>query len=124
MKQVTKVHYHKQSKTLDVYFDDESHATFSSEFLRVHSPSAEVQGHGNEPMKLVLDKQSVGIKKIEPVGHYALRLDFDDGHNSGLFSWAYLHHLQDQQTSLWQTYQQRVVEHEASKDSVPIKFVP
>lgn len=124
MKQVTKVHYHKQSKTLDVYFDDESTCTFTSEFLRVHSPSAEVQGHGSGPMKLVLGKSQVGILKIVPVGHYALRLDFDDNHNSGLFSWAYFSHLQAQHDDLWQTYQQRVTEHQASKDSVPIKFVP
>ena len=124
MKQVIKVHHHTVSKTLDVYFDDDSHCTFSCEFLRVHSPSAEVQGHGNEPMKLVLNKQSVNIKQIEPVGHYALRLDFNDGHNSGLFSWAYFSHLQAQHDELWQTYQQRLAEHNANKDSVPIKFVP
>ncbi len=124
MKQVTKVHYHKQSKTLDVYFDDDSTDTFTSEFLRVHSPSAEVQGHGSEPIKLVLGKSQVGVSKIEPVGHYALRLAFDDGHNSGLFSWAYFSHLQAQHDELHQTYQQRVAEHQASKDSVPIKFVP
>jgi len=124
MKQVIKVHYHSVSKTLDVYFDDDSTCTFSSEFLRVHSPSAEVQGHGNEPMKLVLGKSQVSISKIEPVGHYAIRLIFDDNHNSGLFSWSYFSHLQAKHDELWQTYQQRVAEHQASKDSVPIKFVP
>ena len=70
MKEVTKVHYHSVSKVLDVHFDDQTLAQFSAEFLRVHSPSAEVQGHGNEQMKLVLGKQQVGISKIEPVGHY------------------------------------------------------
>lgn len=99
MKQVTKVHYHSVSKNLDVYFDDNSEVIFSAEFLRVHSPSAEVQGHGSEPMKLVLNKQAVGIKTITPVGHYALRLEFDDGHNSGLFSWQYFAKLQAEQTS-------------------------
>lgn len=124
MKHVTKVHYHSVSKNLDVYFDDDSMAVFSSEFLRVHSPSAEVQGHGAEPMKLVLNKQHVGIKGIVPVGHYALRLDFDDGHNSGLFSWSYFETLQAQQKTLWDKYQARLAEHEQNKDSVPIKFVP
>lgn len=124
MKQVIKVHYHTVSKTLDVHFDDDSTCTFSSEFLRVHSPSAEVQGHGNEPMKLVLGKSQVGISKIEPVGHYAIKLIFDDNHNSGLFSWSYFSHLQAKHDELWQTYQQRLAEHQASKDSVPIKFVP
>ena len=124
MKHVTKVHYHSVSKNLDVYFDDDSKTIFSCEFLRVHSPSAEVQGHGSGPMKLVLNKQTVGIKNIVPVGHYALRLDFDDGHKSGLFSWRYFEKLQQQQDTLWNEYLARVTEHEESKDSVPIKFVP
>ncbi|MBQ4832614.1 DUF971 domain-containing protein [Pseudoalteromonas sp. MMG010] len=124
MKLVTKVHYHSVSKTLDVYFDDDTKAIFSCEFLRVHSPSAEVQGHGAEPMKLVLNKSNVAIKNIVPVGHYALRLDFDDGHNSGLFSWAYFTYLQGSQDTLWQTYQQRCTEQQAQQDSVPIKFIP
>ncbi|MEM5547236.1 gamma-butyrobetaine hydroxylase-like domain-containing protein [Pseudoalteromonas fuliginea] len=124
MKHVTKVHYHSVSKNLDVYFDDDSQAVFSCEFLRVHSPSAEVQGHGSGPMKLVLNKQDVGIKSITPVGHYALRLDFDDGHNSGLFSWHYFVKLQEQHDTLWAEYLERVIELKQSKDSVPIKFIP
>ncbi len=124
MKEVTKVHYHSVSKVIDIYFDDESIAQFSAEFLRVYSPSAEVQGHGNERMKLVLGKQQVGISKIEPVGHYAIRLVFSDNHKSGLFSWHYLAELQANQAKLWQQYQTQVAEHEANKDSVPIKFVP
>jgi len=115
MKHVIKVHYHSVSKNLDVYFDDDSQAVFSCEFLRVHSPSAEVQGHGSGPMKLVLNKQSVGIKNIVPVGHYALRLDFDDGHNSGLFSWSYFEKLQAQQQTLSNEYLARVAEHEQNK---------
>ena len=124
MKHVTKVHYHSVSKNLDVYFDDDTKSVFTCEFLRVHSPSAEVQGHGSGPMKLILNKQSVGIKNIEPVGHYALRLDFDDGHNSGLFSWQYFAKLQEQQNTLWDEYLKRVNDHKNNKDSVPIKFVP
>ncbi|MEH6818071.1 MAG: gamma-butyrobetaine hydroxylase-like domain-containing protein [Pseudoalteromonas distincta] len=124
MKHVIKVHYHSVSKNLDVYFDDDSQAVFSCEFLRVHSPSAEVQGHGSGPMKLVLNKQSVGIKNIVPVGHYALRLDFDDGHNSGLFSWSYFEKLQAQQQTLSNEYLARVAEHEQNKNNVPIKFIP
>jgi DUF971 family protein len=124
MKHVTKVHYHRISKNLDVYFDDDSQTVFSCEFLRVHSPSAEVQGHGSSPMKLVLNKASVGIKNIAPIGHYALRLDFDDGHNSGLFSWQYFSKLQAQHDALHADYLKRVNEHEKSKDSVPIKFIP
>jgi DUF971 family protein len=124
MKHVTKVHYHRISKNVDVYFDDDSTAVFSCEFLRVHSPSAEVQGHGAQQIKLVLNKDKVAISSIVPVGHYALRLDFDDGHNSGLFSWAYFTYLQSEQATLWETYQQRCREHAQAKDSVPIKFIP
>ncbi|WP_372759878.1 gamma-butyrobetaine hydroxylase-like domain-containing protein [Pseudoalteromonas sp.] len=124
MKHVTKVHYHRVSKNLDVYFDDNSKAIFSTEFLRVHSPSAEVQGHGSAPMKLVLNKHAVAITHIIPVGHYALRLEFDDGHNSGLFSWQYFAKLQAQQDTLWHDYVARVAEHNNHQDSVPIKFIP
>ena len=73
---------------------------------------------------MFFNKQSVGIKKIVPVGHYALRLDFDDGHNSGLFSWNYFAKLQEQQTKLWNEYLERVSENTKNKDSVPIKFIP
>jgi DUF971 family protein len=120
---VTKLHYHQQSRLLDVYFDDDTQHTLSCEFLRTHSPSAEVQGHG-EGMKLVLNKQNVAIKDIEPVGHYAVRLCFDDGHNTGLYSWQYLRTLCADQAKLWGEYQARVKAHQDSKHSVPIKFVP
>ncbi|KZN48976.1 gamma-butyrobetaine hydroxylase-like domain-containing protein [Pseudoalteromonas luteoviolacea] len=124
MYQVTKLHYHRQSKLLDITFDDNLHASVSAEFLRTHSPSAEVQGHSPEQAQLVLNKQAVTIIKIEPVGHYAVRLCFDDGHNSGLFSWQYLRKLCNNREQLWQQYQDKVAAHLKSKDSVPIKFVP
>ncbi|KZX01223.1 gamma-butyrobetaine hydroxylase-like domain-containing protein [Pseudoalteromonas luteoviolacea] len=124
MYQVTKLHYHRTSKLLDIHFDDDLTVTLSCEFLRTHSPSAEVQGHGPSQPQLVLNKQNVQISQLEPVGHYAIRLCFDDGHNSGLFSWQYLRKLCTEHKSLWQTYQQRVEAHQQSKDSVPIKFVP
>ncbi|WP_046004918.1 gamma-butyrobetaine hydroxylase-like domain-containing protein [Pseudoalteromonas rubra] len=120
MYQVTKLHYHKVQKTLDVHFDDDLSHSLSAEFLRVHSPSAEVQGHGPGQQQLVLNKQDVTISQIEPVGHYAVRLVFDDGHNSGLFSWQYLRKLCEQHETLWQDYQQRV----SAKHDVPIKFMP
>ncbi|MBQ4813396.1 hypothetical protein A7985_20195 [Pseudoalteromonas luteoviolacea] len=124
MYQVTKLHYHRASKQLDIYFDDDLTVTLSCEFLRTHSPSAEVQGHGPSQQQLVLNKQDVQISQLEPVGHYAVRLCFDDGHNSGLFSWQYLRKLCTEHESLWHTYQQRVTAHQQNKDSVPIKFVP
>ncbi|WP_010386188.1 gamma-butyrobetaine hydroxylase-like domain-containing protein [Pseudoalteromonas rubra] len=120
MYQVTKLHYHTRQSQLDVYFDDGLTHTLSAEFLRVHSPSAEVQGHGPGQQQLVLNKQHVAISQIEPVGHYAVRLVFDDGHNSGLFSWQYLRKLSEQEDELWQLYQQRV----AARHDVPIKFTP
>ncbi|OHU86044.1 MULTISPECIES: gamma-butyrobetaine hydroxylase-like domain-containing protein [Pseudoalteromonas] len=121
---VTKLHYHQQSHTLDVYFDDGQQYTLSAELLRTHSPSAEVQGHGKGEMKLVLNKHNVAIASIEPVGHYAVRLCFDDGHNTGLFSWQYLRTLCTDQQALWARYLERVKTHQDSEHSVPIKFMP
>ena len=80
-------------RTLHVVFDDDSHATLEAEYLRVESPSAEVQGHGAAQKKLVLGKENIMISGVEPVGNYAIRLQFDDGHDSGLYTWDYLHEL-------------------------------
>ena len=124
MKHVTKVHYHSVSKNLDVYFDDDSQAVFSCEFLRVHSPSAEVQGHGSGPMKLVFNKQSVGIKNFPNFVHYAFFLYFDAGHNRVLFRCKFFEKIPAHQATLWDEYLKRVSEHNNSKDSVPIKFIP
>ncbi|MBQ4839396.1 gamma-butyrobetaine hydroxylase-like domain-containing protein [Pseudoalteromonas luteoviolacea] len=124
MYQVTKLHYHRQSKQLDISFDDGMKVTLSAELLRTHSPSAEVQGHSPEQAQLVLNKQNVTLNAIEPVGHYAVRLCFDDGHNSGLFSWQYLRKLCTNHPVLWAQYQEKVQQHHKNKDSVPIKFVP
>lgn len=91
-------------KTLTLKFYDGSSASFTAEFLRVHSPSAEVQGHSREQKQIVSGKQSVAIMKIEPVGNYAVRISFDDMHNTGLFSWAYFHEMADRQDELWTAY--------------------
>jgi len=124
---VTKLHYHQQAKILDVYFENTSNDTslshFSTEFLRVNSPSAEVQGHGKEEMKLVTNKKQVKINEIEAVGHYAVKLIFDDGHDSGIYSWQYLEYLQLNQETLWQKYLNRLTKHNASRDQIiPIKI--
>ena len=76
-----------------VSYDDGSEFQLSCEYLRVHSPSAEVKGHGPGQETLQTGKEEVGISAVEPVGHYAVRLIFDDGHDSGLFTWQYLHEL-------------------------------
>jgi DUF971 family protein len=89
---------------LEVDFESGEGFTFPAEFLRVESPSAEVQGHGGEEKRIVPGKRGVNITAAEPVGNYAVRLVFDDGHDSGLFTWAYLHELGRNQDRLWKTY--------------------
>ena len=88
----------------------------SCEFLRVHSPSAEVKGHGPGQEVLQTGKIGVNITAIKPVGHYALQLVFDDGHDTGLYSWDYLHQLCSQQETLWQQYLERMTAAGASRD--------
>ena len=112
---VSKLHYHRHSKTLDVHFADGLQACFSAEFLRVLSPSAEVRGHGKP--QLVANKREVAIRQILPVGHYAVKLVFDDGHDSGLYSWTYLRHLAQQQDPMWQDYLARLKVANAVRDS-------
>jgi len=98
----------KPDRVLEVAFDDDQVYRLSFEYLRTHSPSAEVRGHGGGPMQLVLGKETVGVTRIEPVGQYAIRLVFDDGHDSGLFTWKYLYELGLTHPQKWGEYQQRV----------------
>ena len=93
---------HKASKTLTLTYASGEEFTLPAEFLRVHSPSAEVQGHG-KPI-LQFGKLNVRLTKIEPAGQYALKLTFDDGHDSGLFTWDYLYQLAVRQDALWADY--------------------
>jgi len=103
----TEIKLRKSSRLLVVSFDDASFE-FSFEYLRVHSPSAEVQGHGPGQETLQTGKEDVEITAIEPVGHYAVRLLFSDGHNTGLYTWAYLRELGDNMDSNWQSYLDRL----------------
>ena len=89
----TEIKLRQESHLLDVSFADGSTFSLTWEYLRVFSPSAEVRGHSPTQAVLQLDKQDARIVRIEPVGQYALRLEFDDGHNTGLYSWSYLHEL-------------------------------
>lgn len=89
----TLIRLRRKSRLLSVSFDDDRSFDLPFEFLRVNSPSAEVQGHGPGQRVTVTGKENVGIKAVEPVGHYAVRLVFDDGHDSGLYTWKYLHEL-------------------------------
>jgi DUF971 family protein len=100
----TELNLHRQSRVLEISFDDGSHFNFPCEFLRVYSPSAEVQGHGPGEGTLQVGKEDVNIDQIEPVGHYAICLHFDDEHNTGIYSWEYLYNLGKNQEGLWQEY--------------------
>jgi DUF971 family protein len=98
----TDIKLHKASKTLSLKYASGEEYHLPAEFLRVHSPSAEVQGHG-KPI-LQFGKIAVGLSKVEPAGQYALKLTFDDGHDSGLFTWEYLYQLAVRQEDLWNDY--------------------
>lgn len=99
---------HQKSRSLDVSFDDGHDFVFSCEFLRVYSPSAEVRGHGPGEEVLQLDKEDVNIVEIKPVGTYAVKFVFDDGHDTGIYSWDYLHTIGLHQDKLWQEYLQNL----------------
>lgn len=98
------IKFHKKSKLLEIIFDDNTECMLSSEFLRVHSPSAEVQGHSPEQAVLQVGKENVSINNIEPVGNYAIKIFFSDGHDTGLYSWQYLHMLAKNYQKLWTEY--------------------
>lgn len=104
----TDIKLHQKSRFLEVTFDDGSHFKLPCEFLRVNSPSAEVRGHGPGQEVLQVGKENVNIIQIEPVGSYAVCLFFDDGHNTGLYSWDWLHHLGMNQEKLWKEYLARL----------------
>ncbi len=95
------------SRLLEVSFDDGTRFAMTFEYLRVFSPSAEVKGHGGGEGVLQLGKQNVGISAVEPVGNYALRLIFDDGHDTGLYSWSVLHELGRHAQANWARYLER-----------------
>ena len=97
-----------RSHVLEVAFDDGERYLLPFEYLRVYSPSAEVRGHGPGQEVLVTGKQNVGIRAVEPIGQYAVKLVFDDGHDTGLYSWNYLRELGDNQAENWAKYQARV----------------
>lgn len=101
----TAITLHRASRALEVAFDDGTVFRLPAEYLRVESPSAEVQGHAPEQKILVAGKREVGIEAVEPVGHYAVALRFTDGHSTGLYTWAYLHQLGREQAARWFVYE-------------------
>ena len=98
------VRYISADKRLEVGFDNGVRFSYPAELLRVESPSAEVQGHSASEKKIVAGRKHVGIMEIEPVGNYAIRIRFDDLHDTGLFSWQYLYQLGENQDEIWQAY--------------------
>jgi DUF971 family protein len=110
-KTITQIILHKTARTLEVIFASGEQFVLPFEYLRVFSPSAEVRGHGYGQEKLVLDKSNINITKIEPVGNYAIKPFFDDGHSSGIFSWATLYDLGLRQQQNWESYLNRVKQH-------------
>lgn len=103
----TEIKLRSRSRLLEVTFADGSRFELPFEYLRVHSPSAEVKGHGPGQEVLVRGKQDVGIRAVEPVGQYAVRLVFDDGHDTGLYSWKYLYELGRDRERNWARYLER-----------------
>ncbi len=98
------IRYVAADKCLEIDFDNGVTFTYPAELLRVESPSAEVQGHGPGDKKVMAGRRHVGILEIEPVGNYAVRIKFDDLHDTGIFSWQYLYQLGENQDEIWQAY--------------------
>jgi DUF971 family protein/molybdopterin converting factor small subunit len=114
MKEVvpTQIKLHQKSRSLEIHFDDQTNYKLPCEYLRVYSPSAEVRAAKNRG-ELVVGKERVAINRVDPVGQYAVRLVFDDGHDSGIYSWKTLKHLGENYSNYWQDYVQLRAEKEA-----------
>ncbi len=104
----TDIKLHQKSRVLEVIFDDGAHFELPCEYLRVYSPSAEVRGHGPGQEVLQVGKENVNITAIEPVGNYAIKLEFDDGHNTGIYSWDSLYTLGQEKDALWAEYLEKL----------------
>jgi len=115
--QPTAITLHQQSRVLEIGFSDSQTFRIPFELMRVYSPSAEVQGHGPGQEVLQTGKREVQVTGVEPVGNYALRPVFSDGHDSGIFSWEYLHFLGSQQERLWREYEERLAQAGVSRDA-------
>jgi len=115
--QPTAITLHQQSRVLEIGFDDGASFRLTFELLRVYSPSAEVQGHGPDQQVLQTGKREVGVLALEPIGHYAVKPTFTDGHDTGIYSWDLLYRLGAEQASLWQDYERRLREAGASRDA-------
>ncbi|HZQ74045.1 MAG TPA: DUF971 domain-containing protein [Burkholderiales bacterium] len=112
----TAITLHQKSRVMEIAFSDGRSFRLPYEFLRVHSPSAEVRGHGPGQEVLQTGKREVGILSLEPVGSYAVQPVFSDGHATGIYSWDYLYELGESQESLWAQYLERLAAAKASRD--------
>lgn len=112
----TEIRLKPATAELHIAFDDGAAFTFTAEFLRVHSPSAEIKGHGDTERKIVGGKKSVTISTVEPTGNYAIRPIFSDGHSTGIFSWNYLYEIGRDHDSLWRQYLQDLEERGLSRE--------
>jgi DUF971 family protein len=115
----TEIKLHQASRLMELSFADGTNFRLPYEFLRVFSPSAVVRGHGPGQETLQVGKREVTIAELEPVGHYAVRPKFSDGHDTGIYSWDYLYDLGERQDELWQRYLARLAAAGASRDPDP-----
>jgi len=120
--QPTEIKLHQKSRVLEIAFADGKSYRLPFEFLRVHSPSAEVRGHGPGQEVLQTGKKEVDITRVEPVGSYALQLCFSDGHDTGIYSWDLLHQYGAQQETMWRQYLERMEQAGASREPGPAPF--
>ncbi len=111
----------REEACLEIRFDDGAFFRLPAEYLRVESPSAEVQGHGPGQKKLVAGKRHVTITSVVPVGHYAVRLGFDDGHDTGIFTWRYLHELGREQEERWGRYLDALTAAGLTRETTPTR---
>ena len=112
----TEIRLHQKSRLMEIAFSDGSAFKLPYEFLRVHSPSAEVRGHGPGQEVLQVGKSKVEIRSLEPVGSYAVQPAFSDGHATGIYSWEYLHYLGENQERLWAEYLEKLQKAGANRD--------
>ena len=114
--QPTEIKLHQQSRLLEITFSDDVGYQLPFEYLRVYSPSADVSGHGPGQEVLQIGKKNVGVTALVPVGSYAVQIDFDDGHDTGLYTWEYLYELGKNQPAKWQDYLDRLAAVGASRE--------
>ena len=117
MMKPSEIRVRRASRSIEVDFEDGSRFSLPAELLRVLSPSAEVQGHSPAERKVVAGKRNVGLTSVEPIGHYAVRILFDDGHNTGIYTWDYLYELGQEQEQRWATYLDELDSKGLSRDS-------